>query len=138
MTWIVNPAIGFISLVAHRDFPGLLLVRGRDREHLDELRKRHFDLLGTIVIESTPLADYSCRFTASATVMAEVLRREVEAITYDNVKSAAAQRWGYGSAFLTALHDSWSALRRWQVRLQRPALSPTPAGGNAVDGEVRP
>ena len=138
MTWIVNPNFGFVSLVAHRDLPGQLLVRGREWAHLEELRKRHLDLLREVVIESTPTADYSCRFTASATVMAEVLRREVEAITYDNVKSAAAQRWGYGSAFVNALHACWSVLRRWQLRLQRPALSPTPAGGNAVDGEVRP
>ena len=82
MTWIVNPHIGFVSLVAHSDLPGLLLVRGRERAHLEELRHRHLDLLRDVVIESTPAADYSCRFTASASVMAEVVRREIEAIVH--------------------------------------------------------
>ena len=138
MTWIVNPAIGFISLVAHRDFPGLLLVRGRERAHLEELRQRHLDLLREAVIESTPEADYSCRFTASATVMAEIVRREIEAINYPNVKDAAGLRWGYGSPFLAALHACWSVLRRWQFTVQQSPRSFRPSGQRGSDSEVQP
>ena len=121
--WLISPDFGLVSIVAHRNQPGHLLVRGRDHAHLRELQVRHPDLLGTVAIESTPNADYGCRFApVTAELMAEVLRREALVIRYDNVKAEAARRWGHSSPFVAAMHACWSALRRLQRPFQRDLL----------------
>lgn len=121
--WLISPAFGLVSIVAHRTLSGHVLVRGRDHAHLKELQVRHPDLLGTVAIEMTPNADYGCRFApVSAEVVAEVLRREAVGIRYDNVKAEAARRWGHGSAFVHALHVCWSALRALQGPFRRDRI----------------
>lgn len=121
--WLVSPAFGLISIVAHRNLPGHVLVRGRDHAHLRELQVRHADLLGAVVIEMTPNADYSCRLAPiSAEIVAEVLRREAVGIRYDNVKAEAARRWGHGSTFVHAMQACWSALRVLQGPFRRDRI----------------
>jgi hypothetical protein len=102
--WIFTTS-GFVSIVADRDDPDRLLLRGRVRADLDPLAKE----IGAHV-HSTPGADYPYRFTASKGDVAEAISRLVNAIDYPNFKDEVAQRQGRGRE--SAYHEIWAALRR--------------------------
>jgi hypothetical protein len=93
---------GFISAVAHRDKPGLLLVRARRREHL------HAALPG-FEIQETPHADYRYRTEVPATLLAGLLYDQVAAIDYDNFKNSIADH-----AYHDACSSVWSVMHRTQ------------------------
>jgi hypothetical protein len=59
--WIFTKT-GMVSVVQHRDFPDLLVVRARDWKHLNE-----FVVGRTLDIECTPNADYPWRIVAGRT-----------------------------------------------------------------------
>lgn len=96
---------GFYSVVEHRDKPGTLLVRAREREHLVKFRiaARRF---GSVVrIEHTPTADYPFRCMLPRANFARMLAEHFAArITYPNFKDAAHDAYAQIDLF-----DVWCA-----------------------------
>lgn len=107
--WIFTTS-GFLSAVAHRDQPGAVMVRARERSHLATLAA--FSCLADGAISETPSADYRWRITVTKAVFAEFVKAQAQAVDYDNFKNAchdrqpAARRWHH------CLMDVWSAMRR--------------------------
>ena len=95
----------FISAVAHRDDPSLLMLRSRERESLDHLAD---DLgLGPEAVFSTLPSDYPFRIVVTKIEYAQWCHDKVLKITYDNFKAAASvQR---GGVFVDFLHRVWEA-----------------------------
>ncbi len=112
--WIFT-AIGFFSVVAHRDSPESLLVRARVAADLDALRTRYLpDLSATV---ASPEADYPFRATVSRKAFGQALVWLATAIDYDNFKHRIAEIQG-AEREQTYL-EVWRALRR---------LEPVPDG----------
>ena len=93
----------FLSAVAHRDYPGMLMVRARDRRSLEPLR----DMFEVDIIK-TDAADYPFRVVVAKEDLIQFLTLEVEAIDYDNFKSAHRR----GTVWHDALMDVWTAMHK--------------------------
>lgn len=71
----------FLSIVAHRDDPNLLLVRARVEGDIEQV------FPGATVI-NTPAADYAYRTVLPRSVVGAALAREAERISYPNFKNS--------------------------------------------------
>jgi hypothetical protein len=95
---------GFLSIVQDYDKPGNLLVRARGPGHLQAI-------FGPgVVVHVTPTRDYLYRASIPAKEVAEVIRRHVEAIDYDNFKDSVRDN---------LLHRAYAAMWRIMARYQR-------------------
>lgn len=72
---------GFLSIVAHRDKPGVLLVRARRPGDIARVFPGVSEL-------RTPRADYLYRAEVTVEAVQEAMAREVAAIAYPNFKSS--------------------------------------------------
>lgn len=102
--WVFIPG-GFVSIVAHRDKPGTVLVRARRRADLP----RFFAAGGTkvkVAVQETPDADYPFRVEASRSRVSNLVMLHALAIDYDNFKGAPANK-----DRAHALHAVWAAAR---------------------------
>lgn len=88
---------GWLSIVAHRDKPNHLLVRGRRREHLETL----FPNVQVYVDED---ADYAYRADVTRDDVANTLSEYVMDIEYDNFKNSVRD---------SELHHAYNAL--WNI-----------------------
>jgi hypothetical protein len=121
--WIFT-RYGFFSAVAARlnngkhgqpVDPNRIMVRARLRDHLEGLRCRFPDQLGSCEILEHAGSDYAYRIFVDKPVWREVVAALVEETDYDNFKSEAARHLGKkGIAYERALHDVWSDMRRLQ------------------------
>ncbi len=105
---------GFFSCV--RDKNGRIMVRARERGHLDRLKKRF--KLSSPVIE-TPDADYRWRIViakATYVFLAGELAGEVD---YGNFKSEVAAEHGYNQ-YEKSLHRVWSVMHELQREKHAP------------------
>lgn len=102
--WTMTPD-GFLSAVAHREDPSLVMVRARDEESLLRLARN----LGRPADEvySSCVSDYPYRLVVPKSEYAAWLSEQVMAMDYDNFKSAAHER--RGGRFTTFLHTVWVA-----------------------------
>jgi hypothetical protein len=104
--WIFTPD-GFLSIVADKDDSreGRLMVRARNRKHLDAL-----------LPECEPFckspSDYPWRCWASRQTVAELLVRATWTTTYTNFKGAVADPQHHD-----ALLDVWTAIARYEEDL---------------------
>lgn len=71
----------FLSIVAHRDQPGQLMVRARFPGDIE----RTFD---AVDVAHTPTADYAYRAVLPKKVVAEAMARAVEDVDYPNFKDS--------------------------------------------------
>ena len=117
MTWIAS-RYGFFSVVCARKGSGAhaqpvdpdrLMIRARDPRHLLNLQEAFADQLGGFEILRTN-ADYPARFIVPKVVFAEVARKLVMDIGYDNFKSEVYKREG-STEYEGALHRVWSVFR---------------------------
>jgi hypothetical protein len=93
---------GFVSVVQDMTQPGHLLVRARDRDHLEAL-------FPGCAISRTPGNDYPWRATMPADAFAMGVTRAVEAIDYPNFKGRVDAVLG-GTWYARALHRVWEVL----------------------------
>jgi hypothetical protein len=117
---------GFFSVVCARQGDGnggqpvdptRLMVRARQRSHLEALRERWADDLGGCDIQTSAGTDYAHRMFVDKRTWARVLAEIVLETDYDNFKSAVARQQGAsGRPYEQALHDVWSVMRRLQRR----------------------
>jgi hypothetical protein len=93
--WIfLNDA--FLSIVAHRDKPGFVLVRARrpgDIERALQPKLRPY----SYQVEETPDADYRYRAVVPAEAAAEWIAESVRNITYDNFKNSIRDHEYHGA-----------------------------------------
>ncbi len=76
---------GFVSIVAHRELEGHLLVRARKMEHLESL----FPNSEPFSLED---ADYPHRAVVSRTEVADVILKQLELLQYDNFKKSIDEK----------------------------------------------
>lgn len=112
--WIFTPT-SFVSIVAHRTKPGVLLVRARLKGDIERL------FPGSKEIE-TPNADYRFRAEIARGRVTELVREQLTALDYDNVKAAIPT--GRGKVHRDrsrAMHGVWEVMHRAQTAAVRTA-----------------
>ena len=123
--WIFSK-YGFFSAVCARQGDGShgqpvdperMMVRARDRRHLEALIARYPKFLGDAEIKAFPGTDYAYRIFVPKAVWAKVLAGLGDDVDYDNFKSEVARFQGRdGAAYEHALHDVWSVMYGLQER----------------------
>lgn len=118
--WILSRA-GLLSVVQAAPGPGSppraprkLMVRARVRRHLELLQRDHPALRRFAIIQSEPHRDYRWRIIVPRATFARVVAAIVAGIGYHNFKAAAAASPDLEPAYIDALHEVWSVLRRLQ------------------------
>lgn len=98
----------FLSIVAYRDAPGVLLVRARAKGDIE----RAFPLA---VVKVTPAADYRFRARIPAPEVIEAISASLAAIQYDNFKASVRE---------ADRHDTylrvWTAMNHFQSDRAHP------------------
>jgi len=118
--WIFTTS-GFLSVVAHHDRPGNLLVRARV---LDDLTAFCAATSAPAPVQ-TPSRDYRWRTVVPAADFAAYLAAQAEAIDYGNFKNAVAQRQGSDRAH--RYHDVWDTMHELQLDGMRTDRAATEA-----------
>ncbi|MCL4219861.1 MAG: hypothetical protein KJZ65_00690 [Phycisphaerales bacterium] len=118
--WIFT-RYGFFSAVCARQGSGQrsqpvdtdrIMVRARDRRHLENLIARFPDLLAGAEVKAFVGSDYPYRIFIAKSAWVAVLGTLGEELDYDNFKSEAARhRASTGAAYVHALHDVWDVMR---------------------------
>ena len=121
--WIFT-RYGFFSAVSARQGDGKygqdidptrIMVRARDRGHIESLKKRFPDLLGRCDIHDFIGTDYAFRIFVDKLVWSRVLSELAEETDYDNFKSEVGRHQGHdGAAYEHSLHEVWSVMHRLQ------------------------
>lgn len=109
--WIFT-SNGFISVVAHKDKPGHLMVRARNADHLTAIFPRH-------KITTTPDGDYRFRCTVKRQAAAKAVARLLADVDYTNFKDSIEEA-GYAHMALRC----WSAANGYQED-RHPRPQPT-------------
>jgi len=126
---------GFYSIVAHRDAPDMVLVRGRKRAHLEALQELSEYPLPPVSVD--PKADYPFRMTVPKAVIARMAYEFVMDITYPNFKSEAVK---HDRQATNVYHDVWSALLKLEatedIPNRRNPYAWTPAERGGYDDEL--
>ena len=115
---------GFFSAVCARKGDGKrsqpvdlkrIMIRARVLAHLEALKERYPDLLGTNEILESPEADYAYRLFLPKSDWGQVLLDLAEEIDYDNFKSKVANNpEKVGAAYWDSLHEVWAVMNRLQ------------------------
>ena len=99
--WVFTTA-GFVSAVAHRDKPSVMLVRARRGEHLRAL-------FPEAEIECTPHADYRYRAEVTRELWLGMMLVQLGMIDFDNFKAAIPD-----ADYHDACSEVWGAMHRLQ------------------------
>lgn len=112
--WIITSG-AFVSIVEHRDDPGMLIVRGRFKGDVQRFLN---PLPGgmRIVEEITPQADYRFRAVVPREAVLHALLRAGRAINYPNFKDSIKATWRKALAMRV-----WSIFEREQQERASPA-----------------
>tara|TARA_Y100000310_G_scaffold324189_1_gene385753 strand:- start:9906 stop:10400 length:495 start_codon:yes stop_codon:yes gene_type:complete len=102
----------FLSIVAHRDKPGMLLVRARHPEHIRAV----FPGVDTWIDDE---ADYPFRAEVSRGHVSAVIAKQVGDIDYPNFKNSVRDKGLYA-----AYTRVWEALCGWGSNFRRRARFP--------------
>ena len=109
--WIFSK-LGFVSIVQHRHLPGMLLVRARARDDIDNF-VRLLDEIGgkKHPVEETPNADYRFRTVVCNRLVAKVVGRIAAGISYPNFKDEIHGDPSRDSAYMRI----WRAMADFQA-----------------------
>jgi hypothetical protein len=95
--------------------PDRIVVRARDRGHLEALKERFPELLGECDIQTFAGTDYAFRIFVDKGVWSRVLAGLAEETDYDNFKSEVDRHQGCaGAAYGSSLHRVWSVMYELQ------------------------
>ena len=95
--------------------PSRIMVRARTRPHLQSLKDRFPDLIGSCEIKEYVGTDYAYRIFVDKPVWSQVLVGLSEDTDYDNFKSEVARFQGQdGADYEHSLHKVWSVMHRLQ------------------------
>lgn len=115
--WVFTK-LGFVSIVCATDqvkggaMDGMLMVRARDRKHLEALRATYPVLMGGDIVES-PTNDYGFRIFVPKEFVAEFMAALALDVDYTNFKGAVGKQEG-SDVYLSVLHSIWSVALRLQ------------------------
>lgn len=123
--WIFTPT-SFVSIVAHRAKPDVLLVRARLKGDIQRL-------FPDAKVSRTPSADYLFRAQLPRQAVAERLFDLAMDLDYENVKGAIPGGVKHDARH-TAMSETWSTLMRAQ-RTQSPKSGYYVAGRGWSPGE---
>lgn len=119
--WIIDPRIGLVSVVVADDpntgkpSTDRIMLRGRRRAHLENLRRLCPSLAGARIIAARKELDYPVRLVVDRAAFVEALAELGRTLAYRNVKGcAAANEAALGSDFVRAMHDVHARLARLQ------------------------
>jgi hypothetical protein len=112
---------GFYSVVCARDLAGSpsridpdnLMVRARNRLHLESLQQRFQQLQPFKIVESTN-TDYRFRLVVPKPMWVEVTRELAAEIDYGNFKARAHSRAG-DDDYVDAMHAVWEVMESLQL-----------------------
>ncbi len=107
--WIMSRT-GFFSVVAHRDNPGLVLVRARKIDQLKRLSEEN--PTGPFEIVETPSADYPVRTTITKDRFESIVTWMTRSIDYDNFKNSVHDDPKCSDDYHDFLGKVWSQSRR--------------------------
>jgi hypothetical protein len=116
--WIFT-RYGFYSVACASKPDGSLdketvMVRGRSKDHLHNLRNRFTAIAATEIVTMAD-RDYHYRIILAKSVWAPILAQLAEEQEWSNFKSeAAAYQSAEGTSYLSALHDVWGIMYRLQ------------------------
>lgn len=120
--------VGFMSTVAHRTDPRLVVVRAREPAPLLHLSRRLVELGRSEPRQITmTTTDYPFRVLISREAWADFLAHEAMTITATNFKAATEDQRGH-DRYTDALHAVWRVL--WNAFLH---LRPSTPGAHDVD-----
>jgi len=97
----------FVSLVVHREQPGMLLMRARKAGDIEAL-------LPQAKVWRDPRADYPFRAEVSAEHAALALAVRANTITYDNFKNSVREHSRHD-----AYMEIWGVMNRWGHKMTR-------------------
>ena len=110
----------FLSIVSHRDKPGILLVRARQEGDIEAF-------FPNAEIQENSGTDYRFRVEVPSEEVAEVLANQTRAITYSNFKDTVKKESRY-MAYLKV----WDTMR-WWGRISRNSIE-VAKKQNAMEG----
>lgn len=97
--------------------PDRIMVRARDRNHLEHLKSAFPAELGDCSIRETRSTDYRYRLFVGKPAWGQVMTGLADALDYDNFKAEAALYLGSeGAAYEQALHEVWSVMYKYQSK----------------------
>ena len=99
--WVFTTA-GFVSAVAHRDKPSVMLVRARRSEHLRALFPES-------EVECTPHADYRYRAEITRELWLGTMLAQLAMVDYDNFKAAIPD-----AEYHDACSEVWGTMHKLQ------------------------
>lgn len=109
--WIFSPD-SFVSIVAHRTKPDVLLVRARLPGDLERM-------FPGAKVKETRAADYRFRAELPRHIVADEVAKRIAGIDYDNVKGAIPKVGGrvgrVHDSRAMAMHRCWDAMHAAQV-----------------------
>lgn len=115
-----------LSIVAHREEPGTLLVRARIAGDIEKV-------FPNAIVKHTPEFDYAYRTCAHRKIVADVLSQRVEAIGYDNFKNSVDP---VDHARHNAYLNTWFVMRDYQEEEQGVAFDQL-AGAGRISGSIK-
>jgi len=115
--WLITTT-GFYSIVEKPwdKQGGTLTVRARAKADLESLRAAGLPELGDVKEDTD--ADYRFRAQAPKAAVSRAVRAQVDAIDYDNFKTAVGKRQGRNREHV--YHDVWGALHQIQSGTELP------------------
>ena len=102
--------------------PDRIMVRARDRDHLERLAAACPEQLGGLAITETADTDYRYRIFVGKPQWKQTMAALADDIDYDNFKNEAARRHGHGNAYVQALREVWGIGYRMQATTGDPDL----------------
>jgi hypothetical protein len=108
--WVFT-TIGFYSAVASS--PGTVMVRARDKTHLEVLIEKHLSSKPEII--TSPNADYRYRIIVPKTDWITAMIGLTTDVDYSNFKDETHRIQGQ-NVYVEALHDVWKTMYRVQTK----------------------
>ena len=103
--WMITK-VGLFSIVAHRADSEIMIVRARDRKHLEQLSS--LNPTGQLEILDSPDADYPCRVIMDKARWGVIAEWLVYEIDYTNFKDACANCLDLSDNYIAFLHHVWA------------------------------
>lgn len=129
----------FVSVVAHRTQPDMVLVRARLHDDLKRFLRLGYSKKKMPKIWADKNADYRFRALVPQAAVADMAQKAVQEIDYDNFKNEASKRSkinNEGPERGWALHSVWDAMFDLQEPRPRSRYSYAPAWSAFVEEET--
>ena len=110
--WIFNQD-GFFSVVQHRDDPEMLMIKARNRAHLERVAAwTRANFMPNLEIVELEESDYIVRANISKIRWAQYLTQRTMELDYDSVKEPIMERTDPELGH--AMFDVWDRMMRYQ------------------------